>query len=82
MLTIFVLTITELRKFGEALGHLFVNITTFPAYYLVIVATLDGFKYALINTARDATERQNRLVMKDVGWIDIERLGLGPIPNE
>lgn len=75
--------VTELQKFGDsAPGYLFINLTTLPSYYLVIIVTVDGFKYALINTAREFTDKPPKVIIRDLGWLDPEKLGLGPIPNE
>lgn len=80
-MTLFI--ITELQKFGDiAPGYLFINLTTLPSYYLVIIVTVDGFKHALINTARELVDKQTKVVVRDLGWLDPEKLGLGLIPNE
>lgn len=75
--------ILELAKFGPgAPGYLFINLASFPSHYIVIIVTEDGFKYALINTSREVVEQRSRLIIADLGWLDPEKLGLGPIPNE
>lgn len=74
---------TELQKFGVGgRVHLFINLASFPSHYIVIVVTEDGFKYALINTRPEVVDKRARVVIADLGWLDPEKLGLGPVPNE
>lgn len=71
----------ELRKFGDAApGYIFINLPAFPPYYLVVIVTPDGFKYALINTSREPGS--NRVLIEDLGWFDPQNLGLGPASTE
>lgn len=73
----------EFTKFGApAPGYLFINLASFPSHYIVIIVSEDGFKYALINTSREVVDKRSRLIIADLGWLDPEKLGLGPIPNE
>lgn len=75
------ISLEELQKFGEAAhGYIFINLPAFPPYYLVVIVTSDGFKYALINTSRELGS--NRVLIEDLGWLDPQNLGLGPASTE
>lgn len=74
---------TELMKLGDsAPGYLFIPLTSFQNYYLVVVITIEGFRYALTRTQKGMGDGDSKDVIADLGWLDPERLGLGPVPNE
>ena len=70
-------------KLGDsAPGYLFIPLTSFQHYHLVVVVTIEGFKYALMKTSKGLGDTQSKDIITDLGWLDPERLGLGPVPNE
>lgn len=72
----------ELQKLSTGAFHVFINLESFPSHYIVIVISEEGCKYALIDTRLEVLENRERLVIADLGWLDPEKLGLGPVPND
>ncbi|KAF8343097.1 mediator complex subunit MED14-domain-containing protein [Cantharellus anzutake] len=71
-----------LKLSSGAAFHVFIKLTNFPSHYIVIVVSEEGCKYALIDTRLEIVENRERLVIADLGWLDPEKLGLGPVPND
>ncbi|ESK91030.1 hypothetical protein Moror_16335 [Moniliophthora roreri MCA 2997] len=65
----------EMQKLGTgAQGTLYIQLRSYPPYYLVIVIFLDEFRYALITTELLPESPCANLVMKDIAWLDFNRI--------
>lgn len=66
----------ELRKLGPSTGGtLFIQLTNFPNHYLVLVITDERFRYALITTKVLTDSMYASMVMEDIAWLDLDRIG-------
>ncbi|KAF7315273.1 Mediator of RNA polymerase II transcription subunit 14 [Mycena indigotica] len=65
----------ELGKLGPTTrGAVFVKLANFPTHYLVLVIDDIDFRYALISTEVELDSPFSNLLMRDVAWLDIDRL--------
>lgn len=65
----------ELQKFGpSARGWLYIQLSNFPSHYLVLVITDDEFRFALISVEVLSETMYANLIMKDIGWLIVERI--------
>jgi mediator of RNA polymerase II transcription subunit 14 len=65
----------ELQKFGpSARGWLYIQLSNFPSHYLVLVITDDEFRFALISVEVLTETMYTNLIMKDIGWLIVERI--------
>jgi len=53
---------------------LHIQLVPFPTHYLVLVVTDTDFRYALISVKIVPDSIYRSLVMKDIGWLDVERI--------
>ncbi|PCH43924.1 MED14-domain-containing protein [Wolfiporia cocos MD-104 SS10] len=65
----------EIRKLGPSTrGLLYIQLAKFPSHYLVIVITEEDFRYALISAEVLEDIPFHKMVMKDIGWLDVHRV--------
>ncbi|EJF59964.1 hypothetical protein DICSQDRAFT_171682 [Dichomitus squalens LYAD-421 SS1] len=80
----------EIKKLGQdAQGHIYIQLGNFPMHYLVLVITVQDFRYALISAKEVEHSMNHDLVMEDIGWLNVRRIhgnqvtiegGMGPDP--
>ena len=58
----------------SARGYLFIKLTPFPNHHLVLVVMDDDFRYALISVKAVLKGMYQKLVMEDIGWLNVERI--------
>ncbi|TFK44507.1 mediator complex subunit MED14-domain-containing protein [Crucibulum laeve] len=65
----------EMIKLGQfARGTLYIQLSSFPNNYLVLVITDGGFRYALISTKVLTDSMYGNMVMEDIAWLNFERI--------
>ena len=65
----------EVQKLGPAArGTLYIQLSTFPNHYLVLVITDDDFRYALISAQVLADSIYANMIMGDIAWLDVRRI--------
>ncbi|KAL6308200.1 MED14-domain-containing protein [Sparassis latifolia] len=65
----------ELQKLGVvAHGILYIQLSSFPNHYLVLVITDDDFRYALISVKTLSDTMYANTIMEDIGWLDVHRI--------
>ncbi|KAF7298154.1 Mediator of RNA polymerase II transcription subunit 14 [Mycena chlorophos] len=65
----------EIGKLGPSVrGAVFIKLSNFPMNYLVLVIEEIDFRYALISTEVDTSSPFSNLQIKDVAWLDVERI--------
>ncbi|PPQ98421.1 hypothetical protein CVT24_004100 [Panaeolus cyanescens] len=78
--------IRELEKLGRDMqGTLFIPLALKPTTYLILIATEDRFKYALVNSTVHRDSENIYLVFDDVAWLDVSRIhasDFSPTPED
>ncbi|KAJ7647579.1 mediator complex subunit MED14-domain-containing protein [Roridomyces roridus] len=70
----------ELTKLGpSARGALYIQLSNFPAHYLVLVISDDNFRYAFIETRVLPGTMYGNLVMDNLKWLDFKRIHGGDL---
>ncbi|KAF8893946.1 mediator complex subunit MED14-domain-containing protein [Infundibulicybe gibba] len=65
----------ELAKLGPTnRGTLFIQLSSFPNHYLVLVITDERFRYALITTKILSETMYANMIMEDIAWLDFDRI--------
>lgn len=64
-----------MRKLGtDFRGTLFIQLSSFPDHYLVLVVMDLRFQYALITTKPQPEAPFGGLVLEDIAWLDFDRI--------
>lgn len=64
-----------MRKLGtDFRGTLFIQLSSFPDHYLVLVVMDLRFQYALITTKPKLEAPFGGLVLEDIAWLDFDRI--------
>ncbi|KIK79206.1 hypothetical protein PAXRUDRAFT_161917 [Paxillus rubicundulus Ve08.2h10] len=76
----------ELQKLGpSARGTMYIQLSSFPTHYLVLVITEEAFRYALISVKVLPDSMYGNMIMEDIGWLDVQRIrgekSVGPVPG-
>ncbi|KIJ05674.1 hypothetical protein PAXINDRAFT_21088 [Paxillus involutus ATCC 200175] len=76
----------ELQKLGpSARGTMYIQLSSFPTHYLVLVITEEAFRYALISVKVIPDSMYGNMIMEDIGWLDVQRIrgenGAGLVPG-
>lgn len=67
--------IVEIDKLGpDVRGTLFIQLSSFPNHYLVLVIMDMEFRYALISVTVASDTMFANMVMEDIGWLDVTRI--------
>ncbi|KIJ59729.1 hypothetical protein HYDPIDRAFT_118235 [Hydnomerulius pinastri MD-312] len=65
----------ELQKLGPAArGTMYIQLSSFPSHYLVLVITDEDFRYALISVKVLTDSMYGNTIMEDIGWLDVRRI--------
>ncbi|KII92020.1 hypothetical protein PLICRDRAFT_103790 [Plicaturopsis crispa FD-325 SS-3] len=65
----------EIDKLGpDVRGTLFIQLSSFPNHYLVLVIMDMEFRYALISVTVASDTMFANMVMEDIGWLDVTRI--------
>ena len=64
----------ELQKLGRQRGMLYIQLSSFPMHYLVVVITDQDFRYALISAQIVPGAMYTEMLMGDIGWLDVSRI--------
>ncbi|KAH7889201.1 mediator complex subunit MED14-domain-containing protein [Phlebopus sp. FC_14] len=65
----------ELQKLGPATrGMMYIQLSSFPSHYLVLVITEEDFRYALISVKVLSDTMYGNMIMEDIGWLDVRRI--------
>jgi mediator of RNA polymerase II transcription subunit 14 len=65
----------EIQKLGPATrGVLYIQLSSFPSHYLVLVITDEEFRYALISVEVLTDTMYANMIMQDIGWLDVRRI--------
>ncbi|GJE97389.1 Med14 domain-containing protein [Phanerochaete sordida] len=64
----------ELKKLGQQRGMIYIQLSSFPTHYLVVVITDQDFRYALISAHIVAGAAYPEMFMGDIGWLDVSRI--------
>jgi mediator of RNA polymerase II transcription subunit 14 len=65
----------EMQKLGPATrGVLYIQLSSFPSHYLVLVITDEEFRYALISVEVLTDTMYANMIMQDIGWLDVRRI--------
>ncbi|KAF9242015.1 mediator complex subunit MED14-domain-containing protein [Melanogaster broomeanus] len=65
----------ELQKLGpSARGMMYIQLSSFPSHYLVLVITDEDFRYALISVKVIPDSMYGNMIMEDIGWLDVRRI--------
>ncbi|KAF9220121.1 MED14-domain-containing protein [Gyrodon lividus] len=76
----------ELQKLGpSARGTMYIQLSSFPLHYLVLVITEEAFRYALISVKVLPDSMFGAMIMEDICWLDVLRIrgekGIGSAPE-
>ncbi|KAG8962614.1 mediator complex subunit [Tulasnella sp. 419] len=67
---------SEMAKFGPNIRtSLYMGLTPYPGYYLVMLAAEDGLKWALVNVRDNSGRTRSSRVIGDWGWLDVDKIG-------
>ncbi|EKM54002.1 uncharacterized protein PHACADRAFT_174499 [Phanerochaete carnosa HHB-10118-sp] len=69
----------ELKKLGHQRGMLYIQLSSFPMHYLVVVITDQDFRYALISAQIVPGTMYTEMIMGDIGWLDVSRIHGGDL---
>lgn len=69
----------ELKKLGQQRGMLYIQLSSFPMHYLVVVITDQDFRYALISAQIVPGTMYTEMLMGDIGWLDVSRIHGGDL---
>jgi mediator of RNA polymerase II transcription subunit 14 len=64
---------------------MYIQLSSFPTHYLVLVITEEAFRYALISVKVIPDSMYGNMIMEDIGWLDVQRIrgenGAGLVPG-